>query len=192
HLIQSGDPAQFVDTENVSPSMGDVMRDLGRARGFRSLLVVPLMSEGVAIGTINVTRATAGSFAEADVQLLRTFADQAVIAIENARLFNETREALERQTATADILKVIASSPSDVQPVFEAIVNSGASLFEPCAATITTLKDGELHWNATAARLPGFDIAHARTIYPIPFDPERSPSARAILGRQVIEIPDIE
>ena len=129
---------------------------------------------------------------ELEQRLEQSFADQAVIAIENARLFNETQEALERQTATADILKVIASSPADVQPVFEAIVNSAASLFQPCAATITTLKDGTLHWNATAALLPGFDIARARAIYPIPFDPERSPSARAILGRQVIEIPDIE
>jgi GAF domain-containing protein len=192
HLIRDGNPAQFVDTENVSPATGDLMRELGRARGFRSLLVVPLMSEGVAIGSINVTRATAGSFAEADMQLLLTFADQAVIAIENARLFNETQEALERQTATADILKVIASSPADVQPVFEAIVGSAAKLFEPCGATITTLKDGMLQWNATTASLPGFDASQARAIYPIPFDPERSPSARAILERRVIAIPDVE
>ena len=142
HLIEGGNPAQFVDTEKVSSSRGDRMRELGRARGFRSLLVVPLMSEGAAIGTINVTRTTAGPFAEADVQLLQTFADQAVIAIENARLFNETREALERQTATADILRVIASSPSDVQPVFDAIAASANRLMHAHSTTVWRSIDG--------------------------------------------------
>src|SRR6202035_822602 len=116
----------------------------------------------------------------------------AVIAIENARLFNETREALERETATSDILKVIASSPSDVQPVFEAIVRSAPKLFEPCAATITTVKDGKLHGNATEALLPGYDVVGTKTIYPIPFDPDRVPSARAILERRIIEVPDTD
>jgi GAF domain-containing protein len=108
----------------------------------------------------------------------------------NARLVTEAQEALERQTATADILQVIARSPSNVQPIFDAIVKSAARLFGPCGATITTLKDGKLYWNATATTLPGFDFERAKSVYPIPFDPDRAPSARAILERRIIEIPD--
>ncbi|WP_417021269.1 GAF domain-containing protein [Bradyrhizobium algeriense] len=115
-----------------------------------------------------------------------------MIAIQNARLFDETREALERQTATADILKVIASSPSEVQPVLDVIVNSAAELFAPHTAVITTLQDGKLHWRAIAASGPSFDHEKARSIYPIAFDPDRSPSCRAIMERRIIEIPDIE
>ena len=85
------------------------IRKLARARGWRSASYTPLMNQGTCIGFIVCTRRETGMLADHHVQLLRTFADQAVIAIENARLFNETREALERQTATADILKVIAS-----------------------------------------------------------------------------------
>ena len=95
----------------------------------RSVLSVPMIRDGVAIGTIGVTRAQPGAFSEHQLTLLKTFADQAVIAIENVRLFNETKEALERQTATAEILKVIASSPTDTQPVFDAIARSGVRLF---------------------------------------------------------------
>ncbi len=104
------------------------IQDIARARGFRSMLLVPLMSHAAPIGMISVTRVSPARSPTHHVQLLQTFADQAVIAIENARLFNETKEALERQTATADILKVIASSPSDVQPVFEAIASSANRL----------------------------------------------------------------
>src|SRR5262249_6872759 len=139
---------------------------IARARGFRSILLTPLTQAGKTVGMVAVSRKEAGSFADHHVQLLRTFADQAVIAIENTRLFNETQEALERQTATADILKVIASSPSDVQPVFEAIVGSAARLFEPCTATITTLRDGKLHWDATAASISGFQVDRVREMYP--------------------------
>src|SRR5262249_14690090 len=106
------------------------------------------------------------------------------LEIENSNLRRELGLAHERESAASDILKVIASSPSDVQPVFEAIVNSAAKLFEPCSATITILKDDKLHWSATAASVTGFDVEHTRRIYPIPFDPNRAPSARAIFERR--------
>src|SRR6266436_9589773 len=98
----------------------------------------------------------------------------------------ELKEAREQQAATTEILKVIASSPSDVQPVFEAIVRSAAKLFEPCSATITTLKDDKLYWNAVAQLVLSFDHKAAEATYPILFDPDRSPSARAILERRII------
>src|SRR5712664_2625281 len=110
-------------------------------RGFRSFILVPLRRDRASIGMISVTRKEPGAFAAHHVQLLQTFADQAVIAIENTRLFNETREALERQTATADILKVIASSPSDVQPVFEAIAESAKRLSGGHSAAVTRVID---------------------------------------------------
>jgi GAF domain-containing protein len=178
------------DLDNIDPSMANWPASVARNAGIRTICGTPLRRDGRAIGALIVYRDRLAAFTDDELALQQGFADQAVIAIENTRLFNETQEALERQTATADILKVIASSPSDVQPVFEAIVGSAAKLFEPCAATITTVKDGKLHWNATAALLPGYDVEGTKTIYPIPFDPDRAPSARAILERRIIEIPD--
>ena len=110
------------DVQIADSDIGEArIRRLGRTRGWRSITFPPLVNQGVFIGYITSTRREPGVLADHHVQLLRTFADQAVIAIENARLFNETQEALERQTATSDVLKVIASSPSNLQPVFDAI-----------------------------------------------------------------------
>jgi two-component system, NtrC family, sensor kinase len=179
------------DLDNVDPSISDWPGlPPARAAGTRSMSGSPLRREGKAIGALIVYRDRLVPFTDEELALQQSFADQAAIAFENARLFNETKEALERQTATSDILKVIASSPSDVQPVFDAIVNSAAKLFEPCSATITTLKEGKLHWNAVAQIVPSFDHAAARAVYPIPFNPEHSPSARAVLERRIIVIPD--
>ena len=113
------------DLDNVDPEIADWPGlPYVRAAGTRSMSGSPLRSEGKAIGALIVYRDRLWPFSDAELALQQSFADQAAIAIENARLFNETREALERQTATADILKVIAGSPSDVQPVFEAIARA--------------------------------------------------------------------
>ena len=181
------------DVNNVDPEIADWPGlPYVREAGTRSMSGSPLRREGKAIGALIVYRDRFAPFTPEELAVQQTFADQAAIAIENARLFNETKETLERQTATADILKVIARSPSDVQPVFDAIVNSAAKLFQPCAATITTLIDGKLHWNAVAELVPSFDHKAAEASYPIPFDPDHSLSSRAVLERRIIEIPDTE
>src|SRR5262245_39749859 len=120
------------DLDNVDPAMAHWPVVSARVDGTRTVSCTPLRREGKAIGALLVFRDRLAPFTDEELALQQSFADQAVIAIENARLFNETRESLERQTATADILKVIATSPSDVQPVLEAIVSSAAKLFEPC------------------------------------------------------------
>ena len=101
-----------------------------------------MLREGVAFGAINVTRPEPGPFTDHQISLLETFADQAVIAIENVRLFNETKESLERQTATSDVLQVISSSPNDLRPVFDAVLRNATTLCDAHLG-ILNLFDGE-------------------------------------------------
>ena len=96
--------------------------------GHRTSLVAPLLRESEAIGTISIRRMEVRPYSEKQITLLKTFADQAVIAIENVRLFQELKESLEQQTATSEILGVIASSPTDIQPVLDVVAESAARL----------------------------------------------------------------
>src|SRR5262245_34000586 len=160
-----------------------------RQTGVRTVLCGPLMREGVAIGTIDLRRTEAQLFTDRQVSLLQTFADQAVIAIENVRLFNETKEALERQTATAEILRVISSSPTDVQPVFDAIAEAAMRLCGAHSSLVTTF-DGELlHLVAQADISPeGREVV--RDVYPR--RPNRGfASGRSILTQAIVQIPDL-
>jgi signal transduction histidine kinase len=120
--------------------------------GYRAMTVVPLVRDETAIGAIAVVRMAPGTLAPRQIALLQTFADQAVIAIENVRLFNETREALERQTATAEILQVISGSVADEQPVFDAIVQSCHRLFGGRSVNLLLPQGGELVRAATATQ----------------------------------------
>ena len=124
-------------------------RERARLRGFRAALSVPMLRDGQPIGVITVSRRKSGAFAANEIDLLQTFADQAVIAIENARLFDEVQartreltEALTYQTGSANILNVIASSPTDIEPVLNAIVEGACELCEANDAAVL-LKDGE-------------------------------------------------
>ena len=158
---------------------------LGSVGGLRTFLAVPLRQQGELIGALIARRTEVRPFTPAQIKLLETFADQAVIAIENVRLFQELKESLEQQTATSEILGVIASSPTDIQPVLDAIAQSAARVCGSDDATIRLL-DGDEYFLA----------AHFGTIPPP--RPERgslqsrSVGNEALLQRRTIHIPDLQ
>ena len=158
--------------------------------GFRTSLGVPLLRERMVIGVFVLTRDEVSPFNEKQIELVTTFANQAVIAIENVRLFNETKEALERQTATAEILGAISGSPTDTQPVFDAIVQSGLRLFPDAAATIVLPDGDQMRAAAIADKDPKREKAWRRR-FPSVLDRTQM-HGTAILDCKVIDFPDVK
>ena len=154
------------------------------AAGYRSFLAVPLLREGKAIGAIGMRRLEVRPFTDKQIKLLETFAAQAVIAIENVRLFNETKEALEQQTATSEILRVISSSPTDTQPVFDAIVKSGVHLFGGMNVSLRLVKGDRIE---TVASTFGPWPANSRPR----FDGHGSPRRSGHAAPRVVQVPDV-
>ena len=151
---------------------------------FRTLLGVPLVRDGVAIAVMNLWRSTARAFTDDEIDVVKTFADQALIAIENVRLFSETKEALDQQTATSSILKVIASSPTDVQPVLDAIAESAARVCGARDAHVYRVDGTLLRQWSHYGPIPGLDPGES-----LPLNRE-SLIGRSILDRRVIHIHD--
>ncbi|MGH7331420.1 MAG: GAF domain-containing protein [Candidatus Rokuibacteriota bacterium] len=183
------------DTED--PSTIEHVRQTGRLLGVRSVISVPMLREGEAVGALVITRRDPGRFSDAEVELLQTFSDQAVIAIENVRLFKELEarnrdltQALDQQTATGEILRVISSAHTDAQPVFDTIVQSAARLCNAATAAVFRVESGMLYHPANYGGAPEA-LAAARARYPRPVGMDTAPG-HAILARSPVQIPDVE
>ena len=162
--------------------------DMAGDGGYRTLLGVPLLREGITIGVIVLTRGIVEPFTEKQIEQVTTFADQAVIAIENARLLNELRESLQQQTATAEVLKVISTSPGELEPVFQAMLANATRLCEA--------KFGHLYrWDGDALSLVAMlntppALAEARAKSPLRPTPNE-PIGRMIATRKVVHVVDV-
>ncbi len=173
---------QVADLQNPPDGEYVLGRELALKYGHRTILAVPLLREGRALGTILVRRTEVRPFDEKHISLLKTFADQAAIAIENVRLFNETKESLERQTATAEILKVIGSSMTDTQPAFDAIVRNCGNLFKGSLVVLWLIGEDRLHPRASNGEFSRDSM---------PIDRE-SAIGVCVLDGHMIHLPDLE
>ena len=161
----------------------------------RTMLGVPLLREGVPIGVLVVTRSTVRPFTEKQIELIATFADQAVIAIENVRLFEaeqqrtqELTESLEQQTATSDVLQVISSSPGDLNPVFQTILANATRICEANFANIYRWDGSGL--SLVATQNTPLAYVEARRRLPMRPDP-KTPGGRMVATRNVVHIADL-
>jgi two-component system, NtrC family, sensor kinase len=169
--------------------------DQPSATGLRAAVSVPLLREGAIVGALTVIRTQPRAFSQKQIELLETFADQAVIAIENVRLFDEVQartrelsEALEQQTATADVLKVISRSTFDLGTVLQTLVESAARLCEADKANVTRQIDGVFYRSESY----GFSAEFMDRVRSMPVKPDRgNVSGRALLEGRSVHIPDI-
>ena len=174
--------------EEEAYSSNPVFRDFVNSSGTRASLSVALRRDAALLGMITVYRQEVRPFSDKQIALLQNFAAQVVLAMENARLITETRDALDQQTATADVLKVISRSAFDLQKVLHTLVKSAARLCDADKATITRQKGGTLY----RAESVGFTAEFMDYVRTIPLVPERgSASGRALLIGKAVHIPDV-
>ncbi|HEY7040729.1 MAG TPA: GAF domain-containing protein, partial [Methylomirabilota bacterium] len=189
--------ATIAQIEDVRTDSEYAVGEVARAMKFRALVAVPMIRDGRAIGAISVARHEPGHFSERQIELLRVFADQAVIAVENVRLFTEldarNREltnALEQQTATGEVLRVISGSATDTQPVFDAIVRSAVRLCRARFALVYQLVDDVIYF-AAHHNLPAAAIDQFQRTFPQRLSESGTLVAQAIRRQEVINVTDI-
>jgi GAF domain-containing protein len=181
--------ARFVHIPDLAEIDHPIPQAVARLGGLHTGLFLPLRKDGRLIGHISVTRSEVRPFADKDITLLQNFAAQAVIAMENARLLTETREALEQQTATAEVLRVISGSPTDIQPTFEAIAARATTLCGAISGGVFRF-DGSLIHLVAQYGWTSDELEVIRGVFPIP--PNRgSVTARAIMTSSVAHVPDM-
>jgi two-component system, NtrC family, sensor kinase len=170
-------------------SDADYDRQHVAAAGIRRLLAVPMLREGVPLGAIVAAWAKAGATPKQHEDLLKVFAAQAVIAIENTRLLNELRESLRQQTATADVLTDISRSAFDAQPVFETIIKNAAQLCQSVLSAIYR-SDGELIHLVAHDQFSPESVRAVQAAYPVPITSSNM-IAVAVRERRVVHIADV-
>ena len=178
------------DIENVPENDYPRAREMAQRGGYRTVLAVPLMREDRPLGAIVLRRLEVRPFSEKQIQLLKTFADQAAIAIENVRLFNATQEALEQQTATAEVLNVISGSITDARPVFDAISRSVLKLYGARTVGLYVRVGDKIDRVGYALSDKSADEG-SQSLWPIPLD-DKSLTGRAILGGDLVHIKDVD
>ena len=189
-MMQGEHGFALADVAEYPPYLaGDVLtRSIVDLAGARSIVIEPLRKDSVTLGAITLYRQEVRPFTEKQIALLENFAAQAVIAMENARLINETREALEQQTATAEILRVLSSSPTDVQPTFDAIAESAIRICGAVSGGVFRFDGSQIDVGTFFAPTRAEREA-VRGVFPIP--PSRgSTTARAILTGEAVHILD--
>ena len=158
-----------------------------RLGGFRTVLGVPMLREGVAVGVLALTRSAVRPFSDEQIALVENFADQAVIAIENTRLLNELRQSLEQQTATSQVLQVISSSPGDLEQVFATILQNATRICEAKFGALYRNEGDGFRAKAMHNAPPAYEEARAGILHP----PPRTSLWRAANTKQAVQIADV-